>query len=292
MKKIDMHVHTSETRGINRYGTGSTYCTPEELLEKYESLGIELAVILPFVNPEFSHGPQSYQSVIDITRKYPGRFTWFVNIDPRAIDNSPTADMSYIIQYYKEYGAKGVGEICANLAFDDPRVENLFKHCEINDMPVVFHISPELGKYYGLADSQGLPGLEGALKKFPGLKFLGHSQPFWAEISSGLKPEERNSYPSGKVTPGRVVELMQKYNNLCGDLSANSGFNAVSRDPEFGYWFMEEFQDRLYFGTDMCAPENERELSHWMDKAMVEGKLSEAAYKKISRGNAVKLLKL
>jgi len=291
MKKIDMHVHTVVEKGANRLGTNSTFCTPEELLDKYEGLGIELAMILPIVNPECSYGCNSNEEIIGIVDKYPGRFAWFVNVDPRAVDNSPDADLSHIIKYYKQRGAKGVGEICANLAFDDPKVDNLFRHCELNGMPVIFHISPMLGRFYGLYDEPGLPRLERALGKYPGVKFLGHSQPFWAEISADLDPNTRNGYPTGAVTPGRVVELMRKYPNLCGDLSAGSGFNAVSRDSEFGYAFMEEFQDKLYFGTDICAPENDMKLSHWMDEAVAAGKLSRRAYERIGRLNALELLK-
>lgn len=292
MKKIDIHVHTAPAGRILRIGTGSTFCTPEQLLEKYDAMGIEMGVLLPSSSPECNYGPVSFEEVIQVTRAYPGRFAWFVNVDPRAISNSPDADLSYIIEYYKGFGAKGVGEICANLAFDDPRVENLFRHCEKCAMPVTFHMGPAQGGCYGLADALGLPGLEGALRKFPKLKFLGHSQPFWAEISADVTEGMRGGYPKGRVIPGRVVELMRKYPNLCGDLSAASGFNAVSRDPEFGYAFMEEFQDRLYFGTDFCAPENVMPLSGWMDEAVAAGRLSRRAYEKIGCGNAEKLLGL
>ena len=100
---------------------------------------------------------------------------------------------------------------------------------------------------------------------------------------------------TGKVAPGgRVVELMRKYPNLCGDLSAGSGYNAMSRDPEFAYAFMEEFQDRLYYGTDICAPSNITnpmlKLASFLDDAMETGKISYAVYEKICRGNALQLL--
>ena len=71
-------------------------------------------------------------------------------------------------------------------------------------------------------------------------------------------------------------------------------YNAVSRDPEFGYAFMEEFQDRLFYGTDICSAENITnnmlKLSAFLDEAMEKGKISYAAYRKISRENALKLL--
>jgi len=91
-----------------------------------------------------------------------------------------------------------------------------------------------------------------------------------------------------------VVELMRKYPNMCGDLSAGSGFNAVSRDPEFGYAFLEEFQDRLYYGTDISDSQDGNrpmlQLAAFLDDAVTNGKISYDAYYKISRGNALKLL--
>jgi len=64
---------------------------------------------------------------------------------------------------------------------------------------------------------------------------------------------KKQEYPKGPVkSPMRVPYLLKKYSNLYGDLSAGSGFNAISRDPECGYKFLEEFQDKLLFGTDIC----------------------------------------
>jgi predicted TIM-barrel fold metal-dependent hydrolase len=290
--KIDIHVHTARTHCIPRPGTTETYCSPEELIKKYDELGIEMGVILPEVSPECCNtGIQRLEDIAEICEKYNGRFYWFMNIDPRSgYNNSDDDDFSYYMTYYKKMGAKGIGEVCANMAFNDPKMENLFHHAEKNDLPVIFHISPFPDRLYGIYDKLGLPFLEGALAKFPNLKFLGHSQPFWAEIGSGLTEEARNTYPVGKVKPGRVVELMRKYPNLYGDLSAGSGFNAINRDEEFGISFMEEFQDRLFFGTDICAPSNVMLLSAWLDDKIEMGRISQTVYEKISRKNAEKLL--
>ena len=48
-----------------------------------------------------------------------------------------------------------------------------------------------------------------------------------------------------------VPELFSKYPNLYGDLSANSGGQAIMRDSEFGLKFLEKYSDRLFFATDM-----------------------------------------
>ena len=162
-------------------------------------------------------------------------------------------------------------------------------------MPVTIHIG-SLGSDYGVVDELGLPRLEKVLKTFPKLQIIGHSQKFWSEISGDNNEEIRGGAPQGKVVPGgRVPELLRKYTNLTADLSAGSGFNAMLRDPEYAYSFLEEFADQLYFATDICSPENAKVhlrvgLSAFLDDAMEQGKISYEAYEKISRGNALKLL--
>ena len=294
VKKIDIHVHTVSSRGIPRKYNGNTFCLPEELIEMYEKIGVEKAVISPIIKVEQSIELNTNREIRDIAEKYPDRFAWFCGIDPRQGDNAPTTDFSYILEYYKSVGAKGIGEMLANVPFDDPRTWNLFHHAELCDMPVIFHIGSFSGDY-GLIDEFGLPRLEKTLAAFPGVKFLAHSQRWWSHISGDLKEADFARYPTGPVTEGgRVVELMRKYPNLCGDLSAGSGCNAVMRDPEFGYRFLEEFQDRLFYGTDICDPANITNpmlrLAGFLDDAVQQGKISYDAYYKVSRGNAEKLL--
>ena len=54
--------------------------------------------------------------------------------------------------------------------------------------------------------------------------------------------------------------------------------------------FLEEFQDKLFFGVDICDASNVMELSHWLDDAVEHGNISQAANNKICRENALKLL--
>ncbi len=289
---IDMHVHTRLWPGPERTG-GGTYATPEQLMTMLKPHGVRKAVILPGANPECAFVSQGMGEALAIIEKYPDFFIPFMNIDPRQMANSPAADLAYLMRFYKERGCKGIGEVCANLPFDDPLMENLFKHAQAEQLPLTFHMAPKQGGYYGIVDHLGLPLLEGALRKFPELLFLGHSQPFWAEISGDLTEEIRNSYPKGPVVEGgATVRLFREYPNLYGDLSpaAGSGFNAIARDPEFGYAFMEEFQDRLLFATDICDPRNELTLIGHLNEAVESGKLSRSAYEKICYQNAERLL--
>ena len=64
----------------------------------------------------------------------------------------------------------------------------------------------------------------------------------------------------------------------------------MARDPEFGYAFLEEFQDRLLFATDICDPRNKLDLFLFLNEAVGNGHISRSAYKKISYKNAERLL--
>jgi hypothetical protein len=289
---IDIHVHTCVRRGPLR-PDGETYATPQQLIEMFDQRGIERAVILPGASPECAHHSLSVDECLAVCQEHPDRFIPFCNVDPRMLTNSPRANFTPMLEHWQDLGCRGVGELCANLPFIDPRVQNLLEHCELAALPVTFHVATQLGGTYGLCDDLGLPQLEICLERFPHLVFLGHSQAFWSEISGDVTDATRGGYPDGPVADGgRVSELMREYPNLCGDLSANSGYNALARDPAFGYAFIEEFQDGLLFGTDICSPTNQTPLVDFLRDAVEAGHISREAFEKVTRRNAAHLLAL
>jgi len=288
---IDIHCHAFKRPYIWIDGK-PLFSTPEQILKRYDELGIEKGVLLPIVNPEV-YLPQSNEEIIEICEKYPDRFIPFCNIDPRAITNSPEADFEKILNYYKSLGCKGIGEVMPNLPFLDERVLNLFKHVEKVGFPLIFDGNGRLGNTYGLYDEPGLTQLEKCLSMFPDLKILGHGPTFWAEISILKKQEDRYTYPDYPVIEeGSVPKLMRKYKNLYGDLSAGSGYNALARDPEYAVKFINEFKDRLLFGTDLCRPDQKVPLVQFLINLVEKGKISETTFNKIARENAKKLLNL
>ena len=288
---IDIHGHTRKIPGPTR-NNQQAYSTPEQLIERYDKLGIEKAVLLPGVNPECAFIPQSNEEVIEVARET-GRFIPFCNVDPRAMSNSADADLGHLLGHYKDEGCKGIGEVCANLPFTHPMVWNLFKCVQEVGFPLTFHISPTLGGNYGLYDEPGLVQLELSLQKFPELKFFAHSQAFWAEIGQLETSGDRTGYPKYPVKEeGVVPKLMRKYSNLYGDLSASSGCNALSRDEQYAAKFLDEFQDRLMFGTDICAPSTPTPLVDLLLKFRDEKKITEEVFNKVARENAVRILGL
>jgi len=289
---IDIHGHTQRLIGPLRNGAPA-FTSPEDLIARHDAVGIETAVLLPIVSPEFFFIPHSSDEIIEISERFPGRFVPFCNVDPRAVANTSDAPLDQLLSHYKECGCRGVGEVTANLPFDHPMVWNLFKHCEALDLPLLFHIAPQIGGCYGLYDDPGLPLLEKSLARFPKMIFIGHSQPFWAEIAELDDPADRNGYPTGPVTKeGAVSRLMRQYPNLHCDLSAGSGHNALNRDPDYAARFLDEFQDRLYFGTDICAPGTPTPLVDFLLMMRDENRISEQVFQKVARENAAKLLGL
>lgn len=294
MPVIDIHEHLVLRPGFILPSRKETVTTAEELVAVMDRVGIDKMIALPATSPETFAFVQSNEEVFEACDRHPGRFVKFCNVDPRLDVNSLSYNFEPILSHYKSIGAKGLGELTVNLWWDDPRVQNLLRGCEKVGLPVTFHIATQEFNTYGLVTEPGLGGLERALQRFPALQLLGHSPGFWSEVS-GNPGAERGGYPKSKVQPGgRVPELMRKYNNLWGDLSAGSGWNALARDPEWAYGFIEEFQDRLLMGLDICWPSNTKRfpLLDWMKEALDQKRVSREVHDKVMGGNAVKLLGL
>ncbi|MDD3696209.1 MAG: amidohydrolase family protein [Lentisphaeria bacterium] len=288
---IDIHAHAYLFPSPPQDGH-TQFCTPEELLRRYDELDIERGVLLPLVGPEV-YMPQSNQEILECCRLHPERLLPFCNIDPRGIKNSPLTDFSPWLNWYKENGCLGVGEFMPNLSFMDPLVQNFFQ--QINDMgwPLTFDVTVQLGRSYGLVDQPGQPLLEFCLQRYPRMIILGHGPAFWSEMGTLDTVADRATYPRYPIrAEGVVPKLLRRYDNLWGDLSAGSGYNALARDPDYAIGFLNEFQDKLCFGTDLCTADGELPLAPFLLDLKKSGHISEKVFMKIARENAIRLLGL
>lgn len=289
---IDIHAHAYR-RPFLQISSAKPWPSPAQLVEFYDRIGVEKAVLLPLIGPEF-YLPQANEDILEAAEQHPGRFIPFCNIHPRAIRNDPQAPLEEVLEQYKAAGCKGVGEVICNMSFFDPYMRNFFRAVQKAGLPMTFHLGHRLDGCYGIYDEPGLPGLEETLQTYPNLVMLGHSQTFWAEISELDTVAARNGYPTGKVVEGAVPKIMRRRPNLYGDLSAGSGANALMRDPDYAAAFMNEFQDRLLYGIDICsAPQDShRKLADFLLEMRDTGKISQTVFAKIARENAVRLLHL
>ena len=286
MKKIDLHLHLTPFQ-IPKIGP-MHLTSGKNMLPHLDELGIEKGVLMSSAESGMPFGTNKANR--KICQQFPERYAWMCALNPK----DPETVYERLAQY-KGQGAIGVGEMTTNRRLDDPFLQAVFAAAEKLEMPVLMHMSPEVGYSYGVVDEPGLPLLEQVLQTYPNLKLIGHSQTFWIEMSADAPTtkEDRNQWGNGPVIPGgRVPELFEKYPNLYGDLSANSGSRAIMRDPEFGLAFLEKYADRLFFATDMVNKDMVFPLGAWLDQMVSEGKLSQETYEKICRGNAQRIFGL
>lgn len=255
---VDIHTHVNY-HGVNIH----------DAVRNMDEQGIGTAWLLTWEAPieEYGAGDHRYMSphqvgvpfedVIHATELYPDRFVAGWAIDPRrpyAIDRLRAAVETYRVRVY--------GELKLRMAYDDLDLIAMYRACGELHLPVLFHLEIELpnpgGRSVGTASGGGRPYwyggefdvLERFLAKCPETTFIGHASGFWREIS-GDGPTLREMYPRGPVQPGgRLTGLLDRFPNLCCDLSAESGFNALSRDPGNALDFLLRYQDRLLFGRD------------------------------------------
>lgn len=254
--RTDCHTHiTSPEPGTLLARLGREPFSAEDLLRRMDAEGVDRSVVMPIDCPESAYvGTAGTLDVLRATRPHRDRLIPFTGVDPRSQHNSATGDLGALLAAGQDAGARGVGEVTANIPLDDPRLVNLCRHAGALGLPVLIHVAHQLGEVYGPADDPGLPRLERLLQLCPDTHIIGHAQSFWAEMSGDVQPEQRGGYPTGPVVPGRLHTLLATYPNLHADLSAGSGFNALSRDPEHGKAFLKQFSHKLILGTDRFAP--------------------------------------
>ncbi|MBI2297696.1 MAG: amidohydrolase family protein [Armatimonadetes bacterium] len=289
---IDIHGHVQKRPGVLR-GAKPCFASPEQLIARHDAVGIEQGVLLPLIHAECNYVIQGNEEVLEIAETHPGRFIPFCNVEPRMMSNSTDAPLGDLMRHYRDQGCRGLGEVCANLPFLDPLLQNLFRHAQEVGLPVTFHVAHRIGGIYGIYDEPGLPQFETTLQRYPKLRFLCHSQSFWAEMGRLRTPADRGGYPSYPIDEeGVVPQLFRRYENVYGDLSAGSGCNALNRDPDYAVQFLNEFQDRLLFGTDICAPDTPTPLVDFLLELRDAGRISASVFAKVARENAVRLLGL
>jgi uncharacterized protein len=176
----------------------------------------------------------------------PRRFTWFNSYDVTKPDAEPV-----LTQAVKD-GAQGFGEMKFHVAADGPELRRIYAVAADLHVPILIHFQevdhfPNEGTWStGYAKT-----FESILKAYPKTIFIGHADAFWANLSADYRNEA--AYPTGPIARGGVTDKwLGDYPNLFADLSANSGNNGLSRDPEFTAGFLTRHRNKLIFGSD-CA---------------------------------------
>jgi predicted TIM-barrel fold metal-dependent hydrolase len=101
---------------------------------------------------------------------------------------------------------------------------------------------------------------------------------------------------------GLTDKWLADYPNLWGDMSANSGNNALHRDPEFARAFVARHQNKLMFGSDCSCKDGKglgsgALLPRLKNKCvgrdtlgLLKGLTTPEVFRKVTWTNATKLL--
>lgn len=186
----------------------------------------------------------SAEQMKELEAKYPGRFLgWAASADVAK------ADAEQLLTKAVKSGAVGFGELKSHVEAAGPELRRMYAVAADLQIPILIHFqevphTPTEGVF-----STGFKNFEAMLKAYPKTRFVGHADAFWANVSADYAND--SAYPSGPIKRGGVTDkLLGDYPNLFGDLSANSGNNALSRDPSFTKDFLTRHQDKLIFGSD------------------------------------------
>ena len=178
----------------------------------------------------------------------PGRFTWFNSYDV----TKPDAEQ--VLTEAVKAGAQGFGEMKFHVAADGPELRRMYALAAELRVPILVHFQ-EVDHFEneGTWSTGFARTFESILKAYPKTTFIGHADAFWANVSADYHNEA--AYPAGPIRRGGVTDKwLGDYANLFGDMSANSGNNAMSRDAEFTADFLMRHQNKLLFGSDCsCA---------------------------------------
>lgn len=271
---IDFHVHIGNLyRHSYPHNIGLSV---HQLIERMDREGIKISVLLPLESPEGASGYFLTEHAIEARDMYPERLIAFLCVDPRHHNVAAIIDV-----FVKHYGCKGFGEHINELAFDDPRNKLIYAKCDEYGLPLDFEINTNY-----CYDDVGLPRLERCVNEFRNVKWVGHGPGFWSAISAD---DPRGGYPKGRVKPGGALDrLLTEYDNLYADLSAMSGYNAMSRDPEFAIGFVERHWQKLILGSDYMGHNQSIPQIKWLADLDVDPRIKKA----IAEDNAKKVLNI
>jgi predicted TIM-barrel fold metal-dependent hydrolase len=252
---VDMHTHV--------------YAKDEKAIAKWikamDDCGIEKAIVLTGATGA------RFDTIAAMYSKFGTRFELWCGFDYTGYDKAGYgAEAVRELERCFKNGAKGVGELMYKgkgippsssarpmMLPDDPRVDALFEKCAELGMPVNLHISEDKWMYEKIdSTNDGLMNaaewqvkseygsktheemidiLENTVKKHPKTTFIAaHLANCCADLS----------------VLGRFFD---KYPNLFADISARYG--EIAPIPKFVKEFIEKYQDRVVYGTDMSFNE-------------------------------------
>lgn len=240
---IDVHTHLGRAKSGGGGFRGWVEASPEDLLSYMDSRGVSKSVVLPIEKvPNIGEDLWKTEAVIEGCKSDRSRLIPFCTVSP-GVEGVETK-----IGHYVKEGCRGFGEHRVPIRVDHPANIRIYSSCESLGIPILIEISDSY--------NFGFDSFAKVVSDFKRLTFIAHGPGWWREISGD--PDGSKAYPTGPILPGGHVErILLENENVYADISAYSGYNALSRDIEFSRSFVERFSHKLIFGTDFpCIDPN------------------------------------
>ena len=277
---IDIHQHTNYA--------GRPDAT---LVAHQKRMGIAKTILLPAGRPTegiITHKGRSNGlaarvfgnlAAYRLVRRFPDQYRFFANEVP------DIPDALREVEKYLNLGAIGIGEQKFNINIDSAPMRRLFDMASDYEVAVLIHF--QHGSY-----NHGLDRFHKILEAYPKVNFIGHAQTWWGNIDKAH--DQKVMYPKTPVTPGGITDrLLADYPNIYGDLSAGSGQNSLTRDPDHAKAFLKRHADKLMYGSDCADNEGHGDTCSGAGTIAILKKLANAdLQKKIFAGNARRILRM
>ncbi len=209
---------------------------------------------VPLNQPAMPPGAESgipLESVLQVGSHAPERFILGYAPHPKRPDANERIKAAVDL-----YDIRLAGEYKSRVVFDDPDSLRVLRTFGELGLPVTIHLeygTDHGGSTYPWRDwwyGGTIGALDRALTACPDTILVAHGPGWWSHVSGdGLYDKEM--YPEGPVLPGGAnPAMLEKHPNLYADLSATSGFNAITRDEEFGRQYLIDYADKLLYARD------------------------------------------
>jgi len=241
------------------------YAASQEELDLWvknmDEAGITKTIILTY-----THGNE-FDSLVNVYSKYPGRFELWCGIDFTDYDKpgyGPAA-VDELVRCYNK-GAKGVGELgdkgkglvygkppAPGMHIDDPRMKPILEKCAELRMPINIHVG-EPQWFYEKMDSTN-DGLMNAFSwRLDNQENILNLDEVLKTLENAVKDNPNTLFiachlANQNTDLPKLGRLLDLYLNLYADISARYSENAPV--PRYTKAFLEKYQDRILYGTDM-----------------------------------------
>ena len=233
----------------------------DDMVKLMDAAGVEKTVI-------FTGAPtaEKFSQARQLYARHPKRFDLWCNFDLSGADQpgfGPNALKA--LEECHRLGAVGVGEIGdkgtgmwgapkgSDLHPDDSRMDPLYDQCARLGMPINIHVSDPIWSYQPMdRTNDGLMnGYIWMIKVTPGM--LGHNE-LIESLERAVAKHRQTTFIACHLMNldydlTRLGQILERNPNLYADVSAR--FSELAPIPRFVNQFMEEYQDRVLYGTDI-----------------------------------------